>query len=407
MTYSNKVKSKGSVFEYIVVLSILLASGTTSFNVMHAGITLVGFLCVAVIYALKNKFSIRKLPFFFWAYVTFIFVDYMIHGLEMKLVEHAFCLGCTTLILLSMDYKRFRRVYLNVIVILVLVSILLQIAYLADLIEPQLQFVGSDSSMGFYVYAFHTFGGAKWGLHNQLAGIFWEPGIYQMALNSALLLNTDLIFNFKKQKYSKIKFLLITIAVLLTQSTTGYLVYGTIILGVVLGQDKLKTPRNIALILLGMVASVVVLNSSVVQDKFSTDNASYLVRMNDNFALLNMIADSPLLGSGVYSETYQKSADFYGMTGAQSNGLLLATAQYGVFWALFFVIGVIKEYKKRTPQINVLFYLGAFIMMNIGEPLSFAPFMLMFVLPFKYYNNETSNSRYSYLQHGSFAATMS
>ena len=28
------------------------------------------------------------------------------------------------------------------------------------------------------------------------------------------------------------------------------------------------------------------------------------------------------------------------------------------------------------------FYLGAFIMMNMGEPLSFAPFMLMFVLSF-------------------------
>ena len=331
----------------------------------------------------------------------------MIHGMDMNLVGHAFFLVGTTLILLSMDYERYRRVYLNVIVILALISILLQIVYLVGLIEPQLQFVDSDSSMGFYVYAFHTFGGAKWGMYRNMSGIFWEPGIYQMALNSALLLNTDLIFNFKKQKFSKIKFLLISVAVLLTQSTTGYLVFGAIILGVVLGQDKLKTPRNIALILLGMVACVVVLNSSVVQDKFSSDNASYLVRMNDNFALLNMIVDRPLLGSGVYSQTYQQSAASYGMTGAQSNGILLATAQYGIFWALFFVLGAIKEYKKRTPKMNILLYLGAFIMMNMGEPLSFAPFMLMFVLPFKYYSNETSNSRYPNLQHGSIIASLS
>lgn len=407
MIYTNKVKSKSSVFDYIVVLSILLASGTTSFYLMHAGMTLVGFLFVAMMYALKNKFSIGKLSFFFWAYVIFIFLDYMIHGIDMNLVGHAFFLAGTTLILLSMDYERFRRVYLNVIVILALISILLQSVYLVGLIEPQLKFVGSDSSMGFYIFAFHTFGGVKWGLHSQMAGIFWEPGIYQMALNSALLLNTDLMFNFKKQKYSKVKFLLISAAILLTQSTTGYLVFGATILGVVLGQDKLKTPRNIALILLGMIASVIVLNSSVVQEKFNSDNASYLVRMNDNFALLNMIADRPLLGSGVYSQTYQQSAASYGMTGAQSNGILLATAQYGVFWALFFVIGAIKEYKKRTPKMNIFLYLGAFIMMNMGEPLSFAPFMLMFVLPFKYYNNETANSRYSYLQHGRTAATVS
>lgn len=407
MTYTNNIKPQSSVFDYIAVLSIILASGTTSFYLMHAGMTLVGLLLVAMIYALKNKFSIRKLSFFFWAYVFFILLDYMIHGIDMNLVGHAFFLAGTTSILLSMDYERFRRVYLNIIVILALISISLQIVYLLGLIEPQLQFVGSDSSMGFYVFAFHTFGGAKWGLYNNMAGIFWEPGIYQMALNSALLLNTDLIFNFKKQKYSKIKFLLISIAVLLTQSTTGYLVFGAIILGVVLGQDKLKTPRNIALILLGMVASVVVLNSSVVQDKFSTDNASFMVRMNDNFALLNMIADRPFLGSGVYSKTYQQNAASYGMTGAQSNGILLATAQYGVFWTLFFVMGAIKEYKKRTLKMNILLYLGAFIMMNMGEPLSFAPFMLMFVLPFKYYKNENSNSRYPYLQHGRSAATVS
>ena len=238
MTYTNKVKPKSSFFDYIAVLSILLASGTASFYLMHAGMTLVGFLFIATINALKNKFSIGKMSFFSWAYVIFIFLDYVIHGIDMNLVGHAFFLAGTTLILLSMDYERFRRVYLNVIVILALISISLQIVYLAGLIEPQLKFVGSDSSMGFYVYAFHTFGGAKWGMYNNMAGIFWEPGIYQMALNSALLLNTDLIFNFKKQRYSKIKFLFISVAILLTQSTTVYLVFGAIILGVVLGQDK-------------------------------------------------------------------------------------------------------------------------------------------------------------------------
>ena len=64
MTYTNKVKPKSSVFDYIVVLSILLASGTTSFYLMHAGMTLVWLLFVAMIYAIKNKFCIKKISFF-------------------------------------------------------------------------------------------------------------------------------------------------------------------------------------------------------------------------------------------------------------------------------------------------------------------------------------------------------
>lgn len=407
MTHINNGKIKDGVFDYIAVLSILLASGTTSFYLMHAGITLVGFLLVALLYALKNKFCIKKLSFFFWIYVFFILFDYIIHGLDMNLVGHAFFLGGTALILVSMDYGRFRRIYMNVIVMMALISITLQIAYLLGFIDPQLQYVSSDNTMGFYVFACHTFGGAKWGLHNQMAGIFWEPGIYQMALNSALLLNTDLIFNFKKEKHSKIKIIIISVGVLLTQSTTGYLVFGAIILGVVFGQDKLRSAKNILLIIAGLFASIIVLNSGVVQNKFSSDNASFMVRMNDNFALMQMISDRPLLGSGVYSKTYTQSAAYYGMTGAQSNGFLLATAQYGIFWAIFFVVATLKEYKRRTPKMNKLFYLVAFIMMNMGEPLSFAPFMLMFVLPFKYYINETFNNSNSYIQYERIVAKVS
>lgn len=401
------IKTKYGVFDYIAVLSILLASGTTSFYLMHAGITLVGFLLVSMVYAVRNKFSVKKLSLFFWIYVFFILLDYIIHGLDMNLVGHAFFLGGTTLILLSMDYGCFRRIYLNVIVMLTIISITLQVVYFLGFIEPQLQFVGSDTSMGFYVFACHTFGGAKWGLHNQMAGIFWEPGIYQMALNSALLLNTDLIFKFKKEKFSKIKIIIIAVGVLLTMSTTGYLVLGSIILGVVLGLEKLRSAKNIALILAGLIASVIILNSSIVQEKFSEDSGSYLVRMNDNIALLQMISDRPWFGSGVYSKTYEQSAACYGMTGAQSNGFLLATAQYGIFWALFFVFATLKEYKRRTPKMNKMLYLTAYIMMNMGEPLSYAPFMLMFVLPLKYYSNETINCSNPYIQHGRVVAKVS
>ena len=398
---------KDSLLDYIAVLSILLASGTTYFYLMHAGLTLIGFLFIAMIYAIKKKFSFKKLSFFFWLYVLFIFLDYMIHGFDMNLVGHFFFLVGTALILVSTDYGCFKRIFLIVVVILVVISIFLQLLYFLGIIDPQLQFVASDNNMGFYVYAFHTFGGARWGLYNQMAGIFWEPGIYQMALNSAMLMNSDLIFNFKKEKNSKLKIVIVIIAVIFTQSTTGYLVFGCIILGVVFGQEKLKSPKNIILILFGIIASVIVLNSSVVQDKFSSDNASYLVRMNDNVALLRMISDRPLLGSGVFSKSYMQLADSYGMSGAQSNGILLATAQYGIFWTLFFILASLKEYKKRAPKMNKWLYLGAFIMLNMGEPLSFAPFMLMFVLSFKYYRNETSNCRYSNLQHGRVVTTLS
>ena len=94
---------------------------------------------------------------------------------------------------------------------------------------------------------------------NRNMSIFTEPGIYQMVLNAALFIlaffNTALELNKKQIKTS---FLICAVALLTTQSTSGYFGFAVIALGIVLKRSSdTKIIKNYIIIIL--MAAVVVL----------------------------------------------------------------------------------------------------------------------------------------------------
>ena len=168
-------------------------------------------------------------------------------------------------------------------------------------------------------------------------------------------------------------------------STTGYLTLGVVLIGKMLSK-KGKSFAYLLLFLLVILSFLIIIKySTVISGKFTEENASFVARSNDFFALLNVISEHPFIGSGVHSKLYMSLARKYDMTGSQSAGLLLQTAQLGVFWLLSFYYSLNKEYSKRKIKINRWFYLTAISFLCIGEPLVYAPFILINVLPFKAY----------------------
>lgn len=376
-----------TLLDNIVLLLILLSSGTAYFYLYHAGVTLLTFLAFSIIFVAKSRHKFNK-NVFVVVYGLLIPINYLMFGYDMNLIGDVIFLTSTYFILSCFNYNTFRRCFFDVTIALGFLSIILEILYLIGTITPILYGDRATGLFGHYMYAFHSFGGGLWGMNTQLYGIFWEPGIYQMVLNIALILNLDLLDNKVYVPFKKIKLTILLLAIVLTRSTTGYLVLGTVIVGYFLYKSANSKMSKLLSVLSMIVFWMVIAYSTVVADKFSEDNASFLARSNDWVALSKAIYEKPFWGSGVNMAVFDKIAQKYEMHGSKSAGLLLQTAEMGIFWLLAFYYSLRKEYKKRNIRLPMIFFLIAITFLGMGEPLAYSPLMLILVLPFKDYKNE-------------------
>lgn len=399
----NSISSR-SVFDYITIFVMILSFGTAYFYLYNAGITLLLLLVISVLYKIINWAPI-KFNLFSIVYLILIPINIFLYGCDMNMIGDIIFLISCMLIFSSFNFDSFRHKYLNVVFILAFVSIVLEFFYLFGVIRPILVDV-KYGLFGHYMYGYHVFGGGQWGMHNQLSGMFWEPGIYQMVLNLSLIINLDLFDKHVLVKYKKIKIATIFFAIIMTMSTTGYLVLGVVILGWLFKKSKISLGYMILISTAILLFLAVIKYSTVIAGKFSEDNASYVIRSNDVFSFFEIIREYPLFGAGVHSRTYMNIAAKYGMTGAQSAGILFQTAQFGLFWVAAFFFSCLIEFRKRRIMMKSLFYVTAVLFLGMGEPLAYAPLMLIYVLPFKKIikHGKVVNNCNTNLQYGSAAS---
>ncbi|WP_300697951.1 O-antigen ligase family protein [uncultured Bacteroides sp.] len=391
-----KIRSENNIvlLDYIALILILLSSGTAYFYLYHAGVTLLTLFVFSILFVAKSRHRFNK-NVFVVVYGLLILINYLMFSYDMNLVGDIIFLTSTYFILSCFNYNTFRRCFFDVTIALGFLSITFEILYLTGIITPVLYGDNVTGLFGHYMYAFHAFGGGLWGMSTQLYGIFWEPGIYQMVLNLALILNLDLLDNKVYVPFKKLKLLTLLLVIVLTRSTTGYLVLGTVIVGYFLYKSANSKMSKLLAVVSMIVFWAVITYSSVVADKFSEDNASFLARSNDWIALSQAIYEKPFFGSGVNMAVFDKIAQKYDMHGSKSAGLLLQTAEMGVFWLLAFYYSLRKEFKKRNIRLPMFFFFIAITFLGMGEPLAYSPLMLILVLPFKDYKND-KNFIYSY-----------
>lgn len=383
MIYKDNKSPTYSFWDYLGVFLIIISCGTGYFHVFKAGLTILSlFFGSVLIYYAKNG-SIKINCFEIICFISMC-LCILLYRIDIELLTEFLYLISTILILSSSQYKVFRKIFLNTILILVVLSLFFYILYFLGLIHGRIY--TTSYNVNFEIYLFHVFHEARNGLPPRLSGIFWEPGIYQMLLNICLLLNTDLLNKSSRIRNRKLKLGLIVLAIILTFSTTGYIVLGTILIGLTINKAKNSFRFKILAIFVIFLFWIVITTSTVITSKFSMDNGSFMVRINDFDALLSIITENPILGSGINTEKYLRLANKYGLTPAQSAGILLRTAQLGIIWLVAFFYSLIKEKKKRRIALPSMFYILIFICLGIGEPLMYAPFMLINVLPFKSYN---------------------
>jgi len=213
----------------------------------------------------------------------------------------------------------------------------------------------------------------------RIQGVFWEPGILQFYMNVLLFISLFVVRN------RALSFLAV-IAVLITWSTTGY-----VLMGVIVGYWLYENRRHMKYFLLSIVALPFVISIALynITDKLYGEKAgSSYARVLDALASMNIISDNPIIGLPLdYSYMQSALSDFSvvvsmeGYNPGTEAAVTNSIAAYAVFFGvpgLFFIVLLLYR-QTLFAEYRVLFFILAFVTL-LSEPLGFFVFFVMLII---------------------------
>lgn len=222
------------------------------------------------------------------------------------------------------------------------------------------------------------------------SGIFTEAPMHNYCLSLAFL--TEI---FLRKSRSKIKILILAVAILTTLSTTGqFVLIGTIIIQIITHVKKIKLSffQRIIIIplLIGVIISLYHLANYLIELKSTT--SSYEIRNEDIQIAIDSWISHPLLGCG------------YGSNGmGSSNSIFVLLAEGGIFMFMIYFFSFIfipyKYWIKKTNRNYAYFHLIYFGLFCITIILYSNITLLLLSIPLSsllkkqtYYKNRDNNA---------------
>lgn len=235
---------------------------------------------------------------------------------------------------------------------------------------------------------------------NQLTrnnGIFTEPGIYQMVLNTALyfvLFYSEKIF-LSERKKKKILILLI-LTIVTAQSTTGYMSLMVLIIAYLASNNvekgnkvPLKKIIAVAIICLAVDQAINGENSllgSVISSKIAIKNGSISFISTgaarvDTFAIvLYSLVRHPL---GVGSDLFNNMILSANKTSADGAALMASAAQLGVqIWVILIAFFAYPAFKHKKSIYSFIAVVFMFVNTTLGQSDIFYPALLVLAMDF-------------------------
>ncbi len=384
------IKSRYLVNYFVTLLMVL--SGNVYFSLKYPKETRIIFILSTLIVLMFNiinknkniefsKIGLRRL-FILLTLIALNFLFNIQNGISLKnLLFILVIISCVYILKERIELNVFKVSYVNIMKWVCIISLVCYFIFILGML-PKNRFpfyredlLGTD----IFMYTFyHSWG---WGIGTlRNSGMFWEPGAFQCYINLAILF---LIFDHDNNFPNKINYYLIFIVTLITtQSTTGYIIIGLILLYATLTL-KIKTKNRIAtifLIVLSISGAIYFVNNDIISEKLNQDNSSYSVRSNDLKQSIDIIKESPVLGVGYLSDKQyleQKNRDIE----KNSNGLLIFIIQFGIVVSIVYVTFLYKGIKEffNVKFMDATFIFLVFMIMFSSEPIVLYPLWVYFL----------------------------
>lgn len=369
--------------DYITVLFMILCSGTVVFNIRYNSI----FIPIFCLYTLIRGVSIgkykRNLPVLSTIIVAILFNGFVhvFDGVAWNgLTQVTLYLIGTAVACSTMSFERYKKTYIELLSYLTVLSIIIFWGVANGLLGHSKVNVNGS----FYQIAlFHIVGWGDTVFNTRMCGLFHEPGMFQVILNIGILYQADNILKHEICKKDVVRLLLFAVGVLLTRSTTGYIVMCITLSSLYFKIKKYMKNKYLKVLYYGTVPACFfvgykLLSSEVIVNKFSSNNISYNIRTNDFLSGILMLAKQPILGYGYNSKLYTKTSLKYGMD-SMSNGIMGLLLMFGILLTILFLYFMVRKIRNTKWTVNKLIVIAVIMIEEMTESWFFFPVSLAFI----------------------------
>lgn len=390
--------SKSQAFWLTVFcVEVLCFSGGNRFNLEYPRTCLVVWLATGLIVigrfstnpkALRSNLLVA-LALGGWAFMSTRVMNGFYSGSVLRFIIYP---AGTALAISSLDFHVFRHRLLTVANWIFAFSILVHLAAVFDLVPIYQVEIGKTREMS--LYFFNT----KWGDYdlipgyNRFSAIYWEPGQCQIVITYLLVMFSDVISdNILRVRWLLRRFGILFVAMVMTCSTMGYIVFALFIFCMLVWNKVSRT--NVALwlvcVLVGIGTAFTIYDSSVVQDKLSqsqddSERTSYAIRMADNLGCLAVAMESPVYGGGVETPNVNRRLLNEGSE-TSSNGWLSGAAQLGFVYLAYLLALVFLGVRRMRLGPPSLALFSILVMSQCNEACICYPYMWLYVFNYKSY----------------------
>lgn len=354
-------------------------------------------LLVMVVYGVRiykqlGGITLKCIPRRIWYFFTAFLCVISLQVLILNIFDSAALAALSNIIAGMIVYSYYRLVGIDVLISEI--TIVMKIMIVIGLVSAILYSFFPDS---FSIYEFTDSYGDKRrvshvaflfyrgviGVKERLCGFFWEPGIYQIYLNIFLILQLN--------RYKEKIWIFATIlSIILTVSTTGYVILSIILLHELF--KKVYMTKNIYTVIAVLAVAAIGLGygykivSDNISNKVSGENqGSFFARQADVIAGLTIAYENPLIGIGANTERFKQMRSQIAwqgeLTGSQTkdtgntNGLVGLMYVWGIPLAVWYLLGVCRQKIINGSK----WIMAVLLLLSLNsEPLAMTPFFLLF-----------------------------
>lgn len=385
------IKDTQKILEYVSVLWIVVSSGFFVLNYVYSIPCILVLFVIAILWIAKTK-SIKRYNFrhlmFLLAFIgideilTLVLKPYSLSSAN--LIFLLFRLISLTIIMNNISISSFTTKYINIMVVIALVSIL---CFAIIQFTPfPLPFCASYQD-GFYGSFYFRVNEYTRSVTTRNAGPYGEPGMLAVHIVIALMLQlfTTNIEEIMKKRNS-IKISILSIALLTTLSGTGLVCYFVLLIVYtiknIFSTRTFKNPLIIALIIImGSGIYYTETTYGILESKVLNQGGSYGVRLNDTVLGYEIAWDNFLTGTGIVNDNTNAWSGAL-LADSRSNGMANFAAAVGIPFLLYYCYRLFCQGKKLVKN-DILYSITFFIVMQIiynTQPIVFQTLGLSFLL---------------------------
>lgn len=353
------LKKEVLIITYIIYMSgnslLFSTNGNTLFTTvsMLCECALGAFFFIYAIVNCKKRIENRVVITFILLYVNVIFT-WLFNGdfVSFGYIYYLLLIGGSFLLSKYIDFEDFKKIYCNIIYFFCCFSLVCSLLYVVSpSIIKKFPITYNSHKLEYYNLGFWvTSTDFEYEFRNY--GCFREPGVFQIYIILAL------IFLFKEKLNVK-RFLIYTVTLVTTKSTTGYILFAILMIRYFFNENTGIIKKNLMFIVFSCAIIALViheLNASgySIFGKFAITNISFMTRFANIFVDFEIFKQNPILGVGITLQNDLQKVlppKMFGIDtgGVDTNTYLSLLATFGIG---YFIISLFLTYKFAEKNGN-------------------------------------------------------